>query len=42
MRILDGPDEVHLRVVARAEFAKAREMHGTTAPYFPLSPENRR
>lgn len=38
MRFLDGPDEVHLRVVARDEFAKAREMRGATAPYFPIPP----
>lgn len=38
LRILDGPDEVHLRVVARDEFAQAREMQGATAAYFPLAP----
>ncbi|KQT09729.1 acyl-CoA dehydrogenase family protein [Ramlibacter sp. Leaf400] len=34
MRFLDGPDEVHLRSVARAELAKARENLGSTAAYY--------
>ncbi|WP_290652677.1 acyl-CoA dehydrogenase family protein [Aquisalimonas sp.] len=34
MRFLDGPDEVHLRSVARDELRKARETRGATAPYF--------
>lgn len=34
MRFLDGPDEVHLRTVARAELARARETLGSTAPYY--------
>jgi len=34
MRFLDGPDEVHLRSVARAELAKARETLGATAPHY--------
>jgi acyl-CoA dehydrogenase len=34
IRFVDGPDEVHLRTVARAELAKARESRGSTAPYF--------
>lgn len=38
LRLLDGPDEVHLRLVARSEFAKAREERGSTAAYFPLPP----
>ena len=36
MRFLDGPDEVHLRVVARDELRKAREMRGQLAPFFTL------
>ncbi|MBS0344706.1 MAG: acyl-CoA dehydrogenase family protein, partial [Proteobacteria bacterium] len=32
MRFLDGPDEVHLRTVARAELGRAREQLGSTAP----------
>jgi acyl-CoA dehydrogenase len=31
MRFLDGPDEVHLRSVARAELAKAKGMRGANA-----------
>ncbi|HEX5514469.1 MAG TPA: acyl-CoA dehydrogenase family protein, partial [Gammaproteobacteria bacterium] len=38
LRLLDGPDEVHLRMVARSELAKAREERGSTAAYFPLPP----
>ena len=34
MRFFDGPDEVHLRTVARAELAKARENLGSTAAYY--------
>ncbi len=34
MRFLDGPDEVHLRVVARAELAKAKAQAGQNAHYF--------
>lgn len=34
MRFFDGPDEVHLRAVARHELAKARENYGSTAPYY--------
>jgi acyl-CoA dehydrogenase len=34
MRFFDGPDEVHLRTVARAELGKARESLGSTAPYY--------
>lgn len=33
MRFLDGPDEVHLRTVARAELARARATAGSTAAY---------
>ena len=36
MRFLDGPDEVHLRVVARAELAKAKANRGATSVYFNL------
>jgi len=34
MRFFDGPDEVHLRAIARAELARAREHLGATAPYY--------
>lgn len=34
MRFLDGPDEVHLRVVARAELAKAKAEAGRNAYHF--------
>ena len=34
MRFFDGPDEVHLRTIARAELARARENLGSTAPYY--------
>jgi acyl-CoA dehydrogenase len=34
MRFFDGPDEVHLRTVARHELAKARENLGSTAAYY--------
>jgi len=33
LRFIDGPDEVHLRNVARAELARAREQRGSTAAY---------
>ena len=33
MRFLDGPDEVHLRSIARAELARARASAGTTSAY---------
>ena len=36
MRFLDGPDEVHLRTVARDELGKARAHLGSTAPYYHL------
>ncbi len=36
MQLLDGPDEVHLRSVARAELAQAKENRGATAAYFTL------
>ena len=37
LRFLDGPDEVHLRVVAKNEIDKAKENRGATAAYFTLS-----
>ncbi len=36
MHLLDGPDEVHLRTVARYELERARASHGATAAYFTL------
>ena len=33
MRVLDGPDEVHLRTIARAELARAKAEAGSTSPY---------
>ena len=35
MRFVDGPDEVHLRNVARAELARARAHPNANAAYFP-------
>lgn len=37
LRLLDGPDEVHMRVVARSEFAEARDNIGSLAEYFPIA-----
>ncbi len=34
LRLMDGPDEVHLRSVARHELARARARLGATAAYF--------
>jgi acyl-CoA dehydrogenase len=34
LRFMDGPDEVHLRSVARRELARARERSGAGAAYF--------
>ncbi len=34
LRFIDGPDEVHLRTVARAELAKAKASRGATAAYY--------
>ena len=34
MHLMDEPDEVHLRTVARHEFAKAHDQKGSTAAYF--------
>jgi acyl-CoA dehydrogenase len=36
MRFFDGPDEVHLRVVAKNELAKAKANLGATAAYFTI------
>lgn len=37
MRFFDGPDEVHLRTIARAELARAKDSLGSTAPYYRVS-----
>lgn len=37
MRFFDGPDEVHLRTIARAELARAKETLGSTAAYYRIS-----
>lgn len=34
LRFMDGPDEVHLRTVARAELQRAREKRGASSAYF--------
>jgi acyl-CoA dehydrogenase len=34
MHLMDGPDEVHYRAVARYEFKKAEALLGKTADYF--------
>jgi acyl-CoA dehydrogenase len=34
LRFIDGPDEVHLGVVAKAELARIRAAAGTFAPYY--------
>ena len=34
MHLMDGPDEVHLRTVARHELAQARDRMGASAAYF--------
>jgi acyl-CoA dehydrogenase len=34
LRFLDGPDEVHLRVVSRSELSRAKANFGRNAPYF--------
>lgn len=36
MHLMDGPDEVHLRTVARHELARTKTFRGTTAAYFTL------
>jgi acyl-CoA dehydrogenase len=37
LRFIDGPDEVHLRTVARAELARAKASRGATAAYYRVS-----
>jgi acyl-CoA dehydrogenase len=37
MRFFDGPDEVHLRAIARDELSRARENLGSTAAYYNLA-----
>ncbi|GLS14822.1 MULTISPECIES: acyl-CoA dehydrogenase family protein [Hydrogenophaga] len=37
MRFFDGPDEVHLRAIARHELGRARESLGSTAAYYNLA-----
>lgn len=37
MRFFDGPDEVHLRAIARAELGRARDNLGATAAYYSTS-----
>jgi acyl-CoA dehydrogenase len=34
MHLMDGPDEVHLRTVARHELTRARERLGQSAAWF--------
>ena len=45
LRFLDGPDEVHLRTIARAELARAKAAAGSTSPYLqrwmPPHPDDR-
>ena len=41
MHLMDGPDEVHLRTLARHELNKARTRMGQTAAYF-TTPEQMR
>jgi acyl-CoA dehydrogenase len=41
LRFVDGPDEVHLQTIARAELARAREQRGITAGYCRAPPELR-
>ncbi|MDH5205379.1 MAG: acyl-CoA dehydrogenase family protein [Hylemonella sp.] len=41
LHLLDGPDEVHLRSIARHELAQAREQRGASAAYF-TTPEQMR
>lgn len=39
LRFIDGPDEVHIRSVARRELRAAEAVRGRTAPYFDLRPD---
>lgn len=41
MRFLDGPDEVHLRTLAREELKKAKRNLGRGAAYYYVPPEHR-
>jgi len=41
MQLLDGPDEVHLRSIARNEIDHARRQRGASAAYF-TTPEQMR
>jgi acyl-CoA dehydrogenase len=34
LRLMDGPDEVHLRTIARDEIARAKQRGGSSAAYF--------
>jgi acyl-CoA dehydrogenase len=34
LRFLDGPDEVHLRVIARSELSRAKANAGRNSAYF--------
>ncbi|HTN66060.1 MAG TPA: acyl-CoA dehydrogenase family protein, partial [Burkholderiaceae bacterium] len=36
LRIADGPDEVHLRALARQEMSAAAERRGASAHYMPM------
>jgi acyl-CoA dehydrogenase len=36
LRFIDGPDEVHLRVVAKDELKQAKARAGELAPYYTI------
>jgi acyl-CoA dehydrogenase len=40
LRFIDGPDEVHLGVVAKAELARIKANAGNTALYYTLPQAN--
>jgi acyl-CoA dehydrogenase len=42
LRLVDGPDEVHLLTVSREELAKAQRNRGATAAYLRVPPESGR